>query len=111
MATKEDALPRFTYDMVMLLDAACPPVAMPRTPEGVKNFRENFDSFMWMAAQRAFVDDLKEALEEEEHERAEAEGPVTPEGEGDSALRGLAKVLDGSGEIRLGVPSPGVPVD
>jgi len=111
MAKKEDALPRFTYDMVMLLDAAVPRVAMPRTPEGVKNFKENLDSFLWMAAQRALVDELKEALEEEEYERDDAEGPEQAESADDGSLWGLAKVLDGSGEIRLGVPSSGVPVD
>ena len=112
MATKEDALPRFTYDMVMLLDRATPHVVMPRTPEGAQNFADNLPRYIFLAAQRALVDEMKAALEEDENERADE--PATnaePADETDGSLWGLAPVLDGAGEIRIGVPPGGGTLD
>lgn len=117
MIGSEDKLPRFSYDLIHSLAATIPKVQLPRSNRGAVNFTEGLAGFMWDAARRSIVDELLEALEEEEQSDAGTEDadegpkPASPDHETDWAMGRFPKVFDAGGEVRVLAPPRRTTVD
>jgi hypothetical protein len=105
---ENDKLPRFSYDLIHALAATTPKVVLPSSARGAVNFTEGLAGFMWDAARRSLVDELLQALAEEESgdagtTDAEGEDEVAPSSdyEADWAVGRFPKVFDASGEVRV----------